>query len=89
MISLLKHPFEKSIKVAPPNNKYTSIECTTALLSVCIIVTAINSVLLNALIKLNILTTGILFTIKFAADGFTTMGLKKSNLIIGKGSPYK
>lgn len=85
MISSLKHPFGKSIKVAPPsNNKYTSIECTTALLSVCIIVTAINSVLLNALIKLNILTTGILFTIKFAADGFTTMGLKKSNLIIGK-----
>lgn len=63
-------------------NKY-EIEYTTALLSVCLIVNTINSVVLNALIKLNLITTGLLISIKIATDGLSTMGLKKSNFIIG------
>jgi hypothetical protein len=61
-----------------------TVEYTAALISLCILVNAVNVVLLNALIRLNLFTTGVLLTIKLASDGLSTMGLKKANLIIGK-----
>ncbi len=71
---------KKSIKVAP--SKYP-VEYSTALVSVCLIISSINTVLLEALIKLNILTTGLLITIKIATDSISTMGLKKTNFFAG------
>lgn len=76
----MKCNIEKSIKVAP--SKYP-VEYSTALVSVCLIISSINLVLLEALIKLNILTTGLLITIKIATDSISTMGLKKTNFFTG------
>lgn len=69
--------------MAPPTNKHP-VEYSTAVLSLCLLLSTVNSVLLDALIKLNILTTGLLLTIKFAADGISAMGLKKANIYIGE-----
>jgi hypothetical protein len=70
-----------AVKVA--TTKYT-VEYSAALISLCILVNAVNVVVLEALIRLNLFTTGVLLTIKLATDGLSAMGVKKGSLIIGK-----
>lgn len=67
--------------MAPPS-KYP-VEYSTTLISMCFLYNSINSVLLDVLIRIHIITSGFLLSIKFAADGFSTMGLTKANLLIG------
>lgn len=67
--------------MAPPS-KYP-VEYSTALISMCFLYNSINSVLFSALIRIHLITSGFLLSVKFAADGFSTMGLKKANLLIG------
>lgn len=51
--------------------KYQNVEYSIVLLSMCLLVNTINCVVISALIKLNILTTGIILTIRIAADSAT------------------
>jgi NADH:ubiquinone oxidoreductase subunit H len=69
-----------AVKVA--TTKYT-VEYSAALISLCILVNAVNVVVLEALIRL-LFTTGVLLTIKLATDGLSAMGVKKGSLIIGR-----
>lgn len=59
------------------------IKYTATVISLCILVNAINTILVDTLITLNALTTEILLTIKFATKGLSSMGMKRANLFIG------
>lgn len=59
------------------------LQYRTALLSLCLLINTINSVLLDVLIRLNLLTTGLILTIKIGTDSMVTMGLKGTNIFIG------
>ncbi|XP_055631903.1 protein Fe65 homolog isoform X2 [Toxorhynchites rutilus septentrionalis] len=51
----------------------------------CLLINTINSVLLDVLIKLNLLTTGIILSFKLGSETLTTMGLKGANIFIENG----
>lgn len=59
------------------------LEYRAALLSMCLLINTINSVLIDVLIKLNLLTTGIILSFKLGSDTLTAMGLKGANIFIG------
>lgn len=65
------------------HNKY-SVQYTSALVTLCILINAINSVLLTALIRLHIGTTFLLLSVKVANEGYLKMGLKRASCLIGR-----
>lgn len=60
------------------------LEYRAALLSMCLLINTINSVLIDVLIKLNLITTGIILSFKLGSETLTTMGLRGANIFIGK-----
>ncbi|XP_053688254.1 protein Fe65 homolog [Sabethes cyaneus] len=51
----------------------------------CLLINAINSVLIGVLIKLNLITTGIILSLKVGSETLTAMGLKGANIFIENG----
>uniref|UniRef100_A0A336LCH9 CSON003422 protein n=1 Tax=Culicoides sonorensis TaxID=179676 RepID=A0A336LCH9_CULSO len=67
---------------SPKQNNYFPVQYTSALISLCILINAINSVVLILLIKLHIAATIFLLSIKFANEGYLKMGLKRALLFV-------
>lgn len=63
--------------------RHLCIEYRAALLSLCLLINTVNAVLLDVLIKLNLLTTGLLLSVKLGSETLATMGLKGANIFIG------
>ncbi|KAL1380025.1 hypothetical protein pipiens_014503 [Culex pipiens pipiens] len=64
------------------NDQHLCIEYRAALLSLCLLINTVNAVLLDVLIKLNLLTTGLLLSVKLGSETLATMGLKGANIFI-------